>query len=123
MSKAHSPSSELEKAAMADKPFWEVFGSLMHLMVCTRPDIAHAVSSLSRFLQNPGSYHWDTAVRVLQYLHKTKEYGIRYTHTDDDPAIIGNLRGYCDNDWASDRDHYVSTAGWIFMMNGGAITW
>jgi hypothetical protein len=123
MSKSHSPVTDLELAAMADKPFREVVGSLMHLMVCTRPDIAHAVSSLSRFLQNPGSYHWDTAVRVLQYLHKTQSYGLRYTRTPDDPAIIGNLRGYCDSDWAGDKDHYVSTAGWIFMMNGGAISW
>jgi hypothetical protein len=123
MSKSHSPVTEREKAAMADKPFREVVGSLMHLMVCTRPDIAHAVSTLSRFLQNPGAYHWECAVRVLQYLHKTQRYGLKYTRTADDPVIIGNLRGYCDSDWAGDKDNYVSTGAWVFMMNGGAISW
>jgi hypothetical protein len=123
LSKAHCPVSETERAAMADKPFREVVGSLMHLMVCTRPDIANAVSTLSRFLQDPGAYHWDAAIRVLQYLHKTKDYGLKYTRTEDDPVIVGDLKGYCDSDWAGERDTYVSTGGWIFLMNGGAISW
>jgi hypothetical protein len=123
MSKAHCPVTEQERLAMADKPYREVVGSLMHLMVCTRPDIAHAVSTLSRFLQTPGEYHWDSAVRVLKYLHKTKTVGLKYTRTDDDPELIGNLRGYCDSDWVGDKDNYISTAGWVFMMNGGAISW
>jgi hypothetical protein len=123
LSKSHCPISENEKSAMADKPYREVVGSLMHLMVCTRPDIAHAVSTLSRFLQNPGAYHWDSAIRVLQYLHKTKRVGLKYQRTRDNPTIIGDLRGYCDSDWAGDKDNYLSTAGWVFMMNGGAISW
>jgi hypothetical protein len=123
MSKAHCPMTERELAAMADVPFREVVGSLMHLMVCTRPDIAHAVSSLSRFLQNPREYNWDGAVRVLQYLHKTSHYELKYTRTADDPAIIGDLRGFCDSDWAGDKEGFLSTAGWVFIMNGGAVSW
>jgi hypothetical protein len=123
MSKSHSPTTSAERTAMADKPYRELIGSLMHLMVCTRPDIANAVSILSRFLQDPGAYHWDGAVRVLQYLHKTKNYGLKYSRTLDDPAIIGNLHGFCDSDWAGDKDNYLSTAGWVFIMNGGAISW
>nr|GEV58197.1 hypothetical protein [Tanacetum cinerariifolium] len=32
-------------------------GSLMYLMVCKRPDIAYAVSVVSRYLANPGKNH------------------------------------------------------------------
>jgi hypothetical protein len=123
LSKSHCPVSEQESRAMADKPYREIVGSLMHLMVCTRPDIAHAVSTLSRFLQSPGAYHWDAAIRVLQYLHKTRDVGLKYSRTEDDPVIVGDLRGYCDSDWAGERDTYVSTGGWIFIMGGGAISW
>ncbi|XP_070021981.1 probable LRR receptor-like serine/threonine-protein kinase At3g47570 [Nicotiana sylvestris] len=34
-------------------------GSLMYVMVCTRPDIAHAVGVVSRYMSNPGKEHWE----------------------------------------------------------------
>ncbi|GKC72215.1 retrotransposon protein, putative, ty1-copia subclass [Tanacetum coccineum] len=34
-------------------------GILMYLMVCTRPDIAYAVSVVSRYLTNLGKNHWE----------------------------------------------------------------
>src|SRR3954464_10350928 len=36
----------------------KVIGSLMFLMNCTRPDIAYAVSRLSRYTHNPSKDHW-----------------------------------------------------------------
>lgn len=56
-----------------------VIGSLMHLMSCTRPDIAYTVSKLSRYTSNPGNDHWKGIVRVLRYLRYTRDYGIHYT--------------------------------------------
>jgi hypothetical protein len=38
-------------------------------------------------------------------------------------VIVGDLKGFCDSDWAGDKDHYLSTAGWTFLMCGGAISW
>ena len=35
----------------------QIIGSLMYLASATRPDIAYAVSKLSRFVSNPGSEH------------------------------------------------------------------
>ena len=39
-------------------PFSEAVGSLLYLAVCTRPDIAHSVSMLSRFDGDPKKTHW-----------------------------------------------------------------
>nr|GEY19297.1 retrovirus-related Pol polyprotein from transposon TNT 1-94 [Tanacetum cinerariifolium] len=36
-----------------------VIGSIMYAMVCTRPDIAHAVSVVSRYMDCPGKTHWE----------------------------------------------------------------
>ena len=40
-------------------------------------------------------------------------------------GIIGHsiIYGYADADFASDIDSRKSTTGWIFMYNGGAISW
>jgi hypothetical protein len=39
-----------EKSYMYRVPYSSAVGSIMYLMVCTRPDIAHAVSMVSRSL-------------------------------------------------------------------------
>ena len=53
-------------------------GSLMYLAVCTRPDIATAVSGLSRFNRNPGMAHWEGVQHVLRYLQGTSGEGLCY---------------------------------------------
>ncbi|GJS49921.1 retrovirus-related pol polyprotein from transposon TNT 1-94 [Tanacetum coccineum] len=62
------------KLSLKDYPVWDcdiermskvsyenAVGSLMYLMVCTRPDIAYAVSIVSRYLVNPGFVDSDYA--------------------------------------------------------------
>nr|GEV63617.1 Gag-Pol polyprotein [Tanacetum cinerariifolium] len=43
-----SPSSEKERMKMSRVPYASAVGSLMSAMICTRPDIAHAVGVVSR---------------------------------------------------------------------------
>ena len=43
-----------------------IIGSLMYIINCTRPNIAYAVSKLSRYTSNPGEDHWKALVRVLR---------------------------------------------------------
>lgn len=47
-----------EEEDMSHVPYASVVSSLMYAMVCTRPDIAHAVAVLSRFMSKPGKEHW-----------------------------------------------------------------
>ena len=42
---------------MSEMSYWSVIGSLMYAMVYTRPNIAHVVGVVSRFLSNPGNGH------------------------------------------------------------------
>ncbi|RVW89971.1 Retrovirus-related Pol polyprotein from transposon TNT 1-94 [Vitis vinifera] len=41
-------------------------GSLMYAMVCTRPDIVHAVRVVNKFLSNPGKEHWIAVKWILR---------------------------------------------------------
>jgi len=52
-SKRQSSQIKEEESHMSKVPYASTIGSLMYAMVCTRPDIAHAIGVVSRFLSNP----------------------------------------------------------------------
>ena len=43
---------------MSHVPYASVVGSLMYAMVCTRFDLAQAISVVSRYMDKPGKEHW-----------------------------------------------------------------
>lgn len=114
------PKSTEEKAAMADKPYNELLGSLQFIANLTRPDIAYAINLLSRFKVNPGNQHWEGAKHIIRYLKGTKDQGIIYGGSRSENT---NLLAYSDADWAGDQDDRKSTSGYIMMMYGGPISW
>jgi hypothetical protein len=91
-------------------------GGLMYLAVVTRPDIAQSVYRLARYMSKPVQAHWEAAKSVLRYVKGTAAYGIVYGRGEP-------LHGYSDADWASDRDNRRSTTGYVFLLNGGAVSW
>jgi hypothetical protein len=44
---------------MATVPYASAVGSLMYVVICTRPDIAHAVRVVSHYMKNSGTAHWE----------------------------------------------------------------
>ena len=44
---------------MSKVPYALAIGSLMYAMVCTRPNIAHAVGFVSRYMSHLGIEHWN----------------------------------------------------------------
>uniref|UniRef100_A0AAV1TKE6 Reverse transcriptase Ty1/copia-type domain-containing protein n=1 Tax=Peronospora matthiolae TaxID=2874970 RepID=A0AAV1TKE6_9STRA len=60
-------------ASKIDVPFREAVGALMHLTTTTRPDIAYAVSFVSRFVENPQEEHWVAVKRFFRYLENPQE--------------------------------------------------
>jgi hypothetical protein len=63
---------------MSHVPYASAVGSLMYVMVCTRPYIAHAVGVLRRYMSKPGKEHWIAVKRVFRYLRGTASYGLCY---------------------------------------------
>jgi hypothetical protein len=118
-----SPKSPDEIEDMKRVPYASAVGSLMYAMVSTRPDIAQAVGVLSRFMANPGKSHWDALKRVLRYLKGTSQYALCYQGNSVPSDRFVSIQGYVDADWAGDVDTRRSTSGYVFMMNGGAISW
>lgn len=42
---------------MSQVPYASAVGSLMYAMVCTRLDLAHTISVVSRYMGDPGKQH------------------------------------------------------------------
>nr|CAN80991.1 hypothetical protein VITISV_021529 [Vitis vinifera] len=59
LSKEQSPKTKEERDHMSKVPYASAIGSLMYAMVCTRPDIAHAMGVVSRFMSRPKKQHWE----------------------------------------------------------------
>ena len=78
LSKGMSPKTPEEMEQMSKVPFVLAIGSLMYVMLCNRPDIAHAVSVTSRFQSNPGLEHWAAVKSIFKYLRRTKGLILTY---------------------------------------------
>ncbi|GJX81812.1 retrotransposon protein, putative, ty1-copia subclass [Tanacetum coccineum] len=114
------PSSDWDVERMSKVPYANVVGSLMYLMVCTRPDIAYTVSIVSRYLVNPRKNHWEAVKWILKYLKGTAYVGLVYgryqgKHVDVD--------GFVEADYAKDPDKGRSMTGYMFMVHGCAVSW
>lgn len=60
LSAEQCPKAQEEEEYMSRVPYASVVSSLIYVMFCTRPDIAHAVGVLSRFMSKTGKVHWTT---------------------------------------------------------------
>lgn len=59
-----SPKFEAEKECMSRLLYDSVVGSLMYVIICTRPDLAHAISIISRFMGQLGKEYWNVVKRI-----------------------------------------------------------
>ena len=105
---------------MSRVPYASAVGSIMYAMVCTRPDISHAVSVVSRYMDNPGKAHWQAVKWILRYLRGTTDVGIIYDRSNN---TSGSVIGYVDSDFAGDLDRRRSLTGYVFTFASGAISW
>ena len=90
----------------------------MYAMICTRPDVAYALSMCSRFQANPGEAHWTAAKNILKYLRRTK--GMFLVYGGEDELVV---KGYTDASFQTNRDDFRSQSGYIFCLIGGEVRW
>jgi len=112
------PQTMAEIAEMRDVPYCEAVGSLMYLALATRPDIAFAISAVSRFNANPGRAHWEAVKRIYKYLKGTSEMWLTYGVFEGGERLLG----YTDADGSVGEDRRA-ISGYAFLIDGGAVSW
>lgn len=117
LSSAFCPQSDDEINYMAKVPYASAVGSLMYAMVCSRPDLSHALSVVSRYMANPGKEHWNAVQWIFRYLRGTSDACLQFGSSGE------GLVGYVDSDYAGDLDKRRSLTGYVFTIGGCAVSW
>ncbi|GKE01490.1 hypothetical protein Tco_1389473 [Tanacetum coccineum] len=118
ISKDLCPKTDEELDKMSRVPYASANRSVMYAMTCTRPDVSFALSMVSRHQQNLVKGHWIVVKNILKYLRNTKDRFLVYGGEEE-----LRVTGYCDASWQTDKDDSRSQSGWVFLLNGGAVTW
>ena len=99
--------------------YQSVIGSLLYIMLGTRPDLAYSVIKMSQYSANPSEEHLQKALYIVRYLaHTTK---LCLTYTVDGP--INGFVAYSDTDWAGDIETSRSTTGYSIFLANGIVSW
>ncbi len=118
LSKEMCPSTPQERERMSKIPYASAIGSIMYAMLCTRPDVSYALSMTSRYQVDPGECHWTTVKNILKYLRRTKDTFPIYGGEEE-----LSVKGYTDASFQTDQDDSRSQSGFVFCLNGGAVSW
>ncbi|KAE9584914.1 putative RNA-directed DNA polymerase [Lupinus albus] len=117
LSRQDCPKTAEERERMNRVPYASAVGAIMYTMACTRPDIAYALGVTSRYQADPCEEHWKVVKTILKYLRRTKDQFLIYGDSEL------KLQGYADASFQSDKDDFKSVYGYVFNLNGGAISW
>jgi hypothetical protein len=111
--------TEAELRGADQSQYLQAVGSLMYLMVTTRPDLAYAVGVVSRYSADPRAIHWAAVKRIIRYLAGTLDYGITLGGNRNAPI----LEVWSDADYGGDHDTRRSTSGFLIKFRGSPILW
>jgi hypothetical protein len=117
MKSNHDFEIELLEKAM---PYRSCVGSLMYLVIGTRPDLAHCVQQLSQYLNSPTTVHYHSLKRVFKYLSGTAYHGLTFGGVKEPKHI---LEAYVDADYANCKDTRRCISGYATYFYGSPISW
>jgi hypothetical protein len=109
--------SDEEAEFMRDKQYRSLACSLMYPSTITRPDIAFATNTASRYLQNPNREHWQLLQRIMRYVKGTTELCLNYD------AKSQQITGWPDASWGDNLDDRKSTGGYLFFIGNCLVSW
>ena len=118
MSKTQSLTTAEERGRRKVVPYALVIGSIRYAMLSTAPDVCLATYLAGRYQSNPGVDHWTTVKNILKYLKRTKDMFLVY---GGDKELV--VKGYVDASFDTDLDDSKSQTGYVYILNGGAVSW
>jgi len=90
-------------------------GSIMYGMVCSRSNLTHVVSVISKFMSNRRHAYWETLKWILIYLDGTISSSLVYRRLTHNRVVI---EGFVDVEYAGNVDTRESLFGYVFTLFG-----
>jgi hypothetical protein len=87
-------------------------------MISTCLDVSYALSATSRYQSDPCESHWTAVKNILKYFIRTKDVFLVYGGEEELTVM-----GYTDASFQTDKDDSKSQSGFVFTLNGDAISW
>lgn len=100
--------------------FRSLVGRLLWIAKSTRPDIAYAVSILSRFKTRPTHKQWMDALGIVSYLKNTRDHALAY---GSDPEAAPDIVAWCNGGRLEAANESLFTKGIIVLFLGCPIAW
>jgi len=69
-------------------------------------------------METPKESHWKVGKQILRYVNGTKDFGIKYSTSEDFRLI-----GYTDSDCRGNIDDRKNTSGYTFHYETGMVSW
>ena len=106
------------------KQYQALIGSFLYLQSQTMTELSWSVSLLSRYMSKPGPCHMTAAKHILRYLKSRRGIHLRWCAQDArSPHTPGMVNGYADASFADVKPSRLSTTGYVFLVNNGAVPW
>ena len=96
-----------------------VIGSLLYIMLGTRPDIAYTVIKMLQYSSNPSEEHLQKVMQIVCYLSHSQSLCIKYSASGTESGLIA----YLDTDWAGDVETSCFTTGYAMFLANGIVFW
>jgi hypothetical protein len=109
---------EVDEQGTDTTAYQQIIGSLMYLVIGTRPDLAYTITDLSQFNSSPSIMHLTAAKRVLRYLQGTKDRHIFYPWNNQ-----LKMRAYTYASYGNCLDIRRSFSGYIVPLGNATISW
>ncbi len=117
LTKAQCASTPEERDWMSRVPYTSTIGSIMYAMLYTRLDVSYALSMAAGTNQILGEQHWVAVKNILKYLRRTKDMFLVYRGEE---VLV--VKGYTDASFQIDKEDCRSQSGYVFCLNGGAVS-
>ena len=113
---------ELKLSEEKQKLYQSGVGVLLYLSKYTRPDISNGIRELSKNMGRANENDLNSLLRMIKYVLETKNMGLKMRPIKNLRNLFSIL-GFCDSDYATDKDTRKSVTGYVVYLNGVPISW